>query len=819
MLNIQNLTKKSIITKDKHYTYLDLIQLIESYSKLFNNKGYNKVAIYSDNSADWIAALYAGWKNNCIIVPIDYMASIDDVDHIINDCRPELIFFKQDLQNELEKVVSKLDYSPELITLGNIQRQELGTDKITWDIPADVEQTALIVYTSGTTGKPKGVMLSFKNLIANISSVSKDVTIFTSQMEVLILLPLHHILPLAGSLLAPLFVGGTVVISPSMQPSDLMETLKNNRINLIIGVPRLYEMLYKGIKTKLDSSSITRFIYKTMNILQNQFISKKIFKKVHKNFGGELKYLVSGGAALPKHIGSFFKTLGFEVLEGFGMTEASPIITFTRPGDMLIGSPGKPLPKTTVEIRDGEIVAKGDNIMKGYYNRQEETAEVLKDGWLYTGDLGHFDKNGNLLITGRKKDILVMSNGKKINPIELELKLMEQFKEIKEVGVFLHQETLYAAIYADYEYLKELNIQDVHEYFRLKLQDFNSQLTPYSRIVKFVISDSELPKTRLDKIQRYKLSELITSHNDKPQKTSFNPCSDFSVVKSFIETQVDIDVKPEHHIDFDLGMDSLSKLSLIEFINKSFGVHIDETRLVNFNSIYHLTEYIQEKKQWFKQESINWADTLREKVNINLPKSWPTHNLFTMIARLSFKTYFRLTGEGINNIPEGPCIIAPNHQSFFDGLFIASFLKRKTMKQTYFYAKKKHVNNKLLRFLAQTNNIIVVDIEKDIKESIQKMAEVLKRGKKIIIFPEGTRSETGQLGEFKKTFAILSKELQIPIVPVAINGAYNALPKGKKVPKLRSKIMVSFLKPVFPFNQTYHTLTEQVSSNINQNLF
>jgi long-chain acyl-CoA synthetase len=183
-----------------------------------------------------------------------------------------------------------------------------------------------------------------------------------------------------------------------------------------------------------------------------------------------------------------------------------------------------------------------------------------------------------------------------------------------------------------------------------------------------------------------------------------------------------------------------------------------------------------------------------------------------------FGLYFKFTGKGQENIPDTPCIIAPNHQSFYDAMFVASFLKNRFLNKTYFYAKQKHVKNKLLRFLADRNNIIVVDINSGLKESIQKLAEVLKTGRNIIIFPEGTRSKDGNLGDFKKLFAILSKELEVPVVPVTINGAFQALPKGSFVPKPFSPISVTFQPPVFPQGHTYESLTEQVYRHVEKDL-
>lgn len=818
MINLENKEKFAIITKDKSYSYGELLSLIDSYSRLFNNQNFERIAIYSENRIDWIAAFYAGWKNNCEVVPIDYLSSTEDVSFIINDCKPNLIFISSELKRKVDEITSQLSFTPNIAYFGELELP-LPVQDIEWEQPKDLEKTAVIIYTSGTTGSPKGVMLSYKNLIANIRGVSKEVEIYNSERQVLMLLPLHHIFPLAGTMIIPLYVGSTIAMSPSMQSNDLLETLRNNQVAIMIGVPRLYELIYKGIWAKISASFVAKTLYKLVKSLKSKKLALKIFKKVHVNFGGHLKFLVSGGAALPEHIGELFQTLGFDVLEGFGMTEAAPMITFTRPGKVRIGSPGQPLPSIQIEIRDDEIVAKGENIMKGYLNSPKETSEVLRDGWLYTGDLGRIDKDGYLFITGRKKDIIILSNGKNINPVELETKFEKNHACVKEAGVFLRNNQLHIAILPDLEVLSEQSVTDMDDYFKHQIiPAFNDKQSSYKRIMKFAIVNSELPRTRLGKIQRFKLAEHAKNSTAKSETFNFKETIYYLAVKNYIETQIDFDVKPNHHVEFDIGLDSLARLGLVDYIEKKFGVKMDEKRLITFPTLSDMADYINEKKQWFRQETTSWAETLKEKVDIKLPKSWPTHNFFKNIAKFSFKLYFRFRGEGMGNIPDGPCIIAPNHQSFIDGLLVASFLKRKVIKQTYFYAKKKHVNNRFLRFLARTNNVIVIDIEGDLKESIQKMAAALQEGKKVIIFPEGTRTTNGKLGEFKKTFAILSTELNVPVVPVAIIGADRALPVGAKIPRPWVKVRIKFLEPIQPEGRTVEALTADVYKEIEQNL-
>jgi long-chain acyl-CoA synthetase len=476
------------------------------------------VAIYAENSTAWICAYYAALQNNCIAIPIDFLAAADDVAYIIDDCNPELLFISSGMKESFEKINAKTNHKPELIVFENISLDE-NISESQWLGPDDDDTTAVIIYTSGTTGSPKGVMLSYTNLIENVNAVI-DAKIYIPEREVMIFLPLHHVFPLVGSMLTPFYVGSPVVMVPSMQSSDLMKSFAENQVGVFMGVPRLYELMYRGIKAKIDKSMIARTLLKLVLVSKNRKLGKKLFKKVHESFGGHLQYMIAGGAALNKEVGTFFYALGFDILEGFGMTEAAPMITFPRPGRVKIGSTGEALPSLEVEIRKGEIVAKGPSIMKGYYNRPEETAEVLKDGWLHSGDLGHFDEEGFLYITGRIKEIIVLPNGKNINPVEVEMKLDGFSPAIKEAGVFMQNDMLHAVIFPNLNYLVENGVEDFIQYFRDEIiTPFNAEISSYKRIMQFTLVKSELPRTRLSKLQRFKLVEMLEQKESKKDKS------------------------------------------------------------------------------------------------------------------------------------------------------------------------------------------------------------------------------------------------------------------------------------------------------------
>ncbi|HSL90094.1 MAG TPA: AMP-binding protein, partial [Ignavibacteriaceae bacterium] len=618
--------KTALIWKDENISYNEVLKNISSYSLLLALNDFSKVAILSENRPEWIYAFYAGWKKNACIVPIDYMSSVEDVAFILNDCKPEYVFYSDTTKDNIQKVVSKISYEPFLINVDEIKTPEANED---FSFPErDLNDTAVIIYTSGTTGSPKGVMLSFDNLLVNIEAVSLDVEIYKPEDKVLILLPLHHIFPLAGTVVITLSVGATGVFSPSMSSEDLIATLQKHKISIIIGVPRLYNLIRKGIRDKIDKSAVAKLLFKVAQKKNSLSFSRKIFKKVHDRFGGNIKYLVSGGAALDPEVCKDYTTLGFIILEGFGMTETAPMITFTRPDEVYPGSAGRPLKTNEVKVIDGEIVNRGRNVMKGYYNRPEETAAIIKDGWLHTGDLGYLDEKNRIFITGRRKEIIILSNGKNINPEEVEIKLASLSDLINEVGVFEKNDMLHAVIYPEYQKAKQNEIENIEEYLTWNVIDkYNQSVTPYKKVMKFSLIKEPLPRTRLSKLKRFLLPELESHFSEKKKSVAEPDFKEYQLIKEFIQSNKDVTVHPADHLEIDLGLDSLDKVNLIVYLESTFGITLQETELLNFSNIQKLAEHIRDTKTKLNVEAVDWNSILKEHLDIDLPKSWFTHNL------------------------------------------------------------------------------------------------------------------------------------------------------------------------------------------------
>ena len=825
---IRHFNKAAIITHDGEVSYRQLMGNILSYADMMPKAEQFSLAegekmktlILSENRSEWIYAFFAVWHNEAIAVPVDATSTVHDVAYIMNDCRPQCIFTSREKEQLARDAMREAGVEMTVIVFeDNVPepRDVAEGQEFRFENTSGKVEPCLIIYTSGTTGSPKGVMLSYENLEANIRGVADEVPIFNGNRRTLILLPLHHVLPLMGTAIAPITRGCGVAICPSLSGPDIMDTLKRGEIAIMVGVPRLWQTLYTGIMKKMEASAVTRALFNMCKKAQNRRLSRFVFQAVHKKMGGHLDYCVCGGAALDREIGEGLKTLGLEVLEGYGMTEMAPIIAFTRPGDYIPGCAGLPLPSVECKIVGGELLAKGKNLMMGYYNRPEETAEVIdSDGFLHTGDLAEVDEKGRVYLTGRSKEIIVLSNGKNVQPSEIEYKLEKYDSQVKEAAVVQDGDMLRAIIVPQEEWLGTMTDADAEA--RLKrevLEPYNLTVANYKKLMNVSIYRGELPRTKLEKLQRYKLKELLEKTPAPAQKVEEAPTSvenvsgTLATLKAYIEKEKKTEVTAEAHIETDLGFDSLDRVSLQDFIEERFSVSINADDMASYKNIGEIADAIDAKKK------ASAHITQAADAPLKLPTSAFTHPLISKSFTGFCRLHNSLKVKGKENIPvNGPVIVAPNHQSFLDGPLTMAGMNWGDISNYYFYATEEHVQGSLRRWFAARHNIILME-RRNLKNSIQKMAEVLRMGKNLVIFPEGRRTNTGALGDFKKTFAILSQDLNVPILPVCIRGAYDALPRERTMPST-AHIEIEYLPVVQPSEAaTPEALAELVKQRIN----
>jgi long-chain acyl-CoA synthetase len=796
-------SKAALVWGGEQISYEELLKRVRAWSQRLD-RADQRVVIVSENRPEWIYAAYAIWARGSVLVPVDYMSTASEVAYILGDCRPGAVFCSRQTRPLVEQALAAAGIAPRLLVLedwaettAHAEGGEAGA------VEVDEDALATIVYTSGTTGEPKGVMLTFANLMANVRPVAAE-GYYTREARVLLLLPLHHVLPLAGALMAPLYAGSTIVFATSLAGEELLRTLKENAVTAIVGVPRFYDVLHRALRERIDASALARALFALARRVDARAFSRLVFGSVHRKFGGALKHLICGGAALSRETATTFRTLGFDMCEGYGMSECAPMITFPRLAKIKLGSCGQVLSGCELRVDEqGEILTRGPNVMRGYLDRPEETAEILRDGWLHTGDLGRIDAEGFLYVTGRLKDIIVLASGKKLDPATIESALMAASGAVREVGVFQDGDTLHALIVPNWEQLPIVDRSAAEEWLRAHVLDpLNATVSAYRRVTRVTLVSEELPRTRLGKLKRHQLASIaaeVASRASNAQQAAVAGDAVETRISAFLSRQQPHPVSPESRLEADCGIDSLGRVELSVYVERVFGVSIPETRIAEFATVGDLARFVAQYRRGAEGAAeVSWSEILRPARRPALPDTSVWHRFIVHASRILVRLFFRIKVRGAERLPPGPFILAPNHQSYLDGLFVAAYMRPRAVLRTLLYAKEKHVRRFWLKALARRSNTIVMNPSEGFLASLQKLAAGLKRGNNLMIFPEGTRSQTGMLGPFKDSYAILARELGVPVVPVVIDGAHRVLPSGSVFPRFLRRMTLTYLDPVQP---------------------
>ncbi len=492
----------------------------------------DKVAILSESMPEWGATLFANVLAGAITVPLDVKLTMYELTSILSDCLPKVILVSSayfDKAIELKKSIPTIEHIiiiddttfnsgfPTLYTLPDESEQK-------WRHRAP-NKTALIIYTSGTTGNPKGVEITFKNVVSQLEALSKTFD-FGANDQVLSILPMNHLFELTVGFLTFLNFGTSIYYSKSLKPKDLCKILQEKRITFMIVVPAFAKLLKTTIETEISSlSPCKKMAFHIMYQIAQYMpmgIRKIMFKRIRKNFGPKFKGMLSGGAPLDPSIAKFFDTIGLEIYQGYGLTEASPVISTEFKGNKRLGSVGKALSTVTAKIdsETGELLVKGDGIMKGYYNKPELTAEtVSSDGWLHTGDIAYIDKDGYIFITGRIKNMIVLSGGKKVFPEEVE-SVLEQSDNFDEVCVFGGNrqggqkdgtEDVCVAVLPSQKLLDNYSGEDeIERVVKAEVKTLSQKLASYKRPMTVFVVDKPMPRTATRKIKKNVVKQMLT---------------------------------------------------------------------------------------------------------------------------------------------------------------------------------------------------------------------------------------------------------------------------------------------------------------------
>ena len=807
---------------NKHINYIDLINNIKYFSEYVVELEKEKFGlIVMENRPEWIYSFFAVWDKKSAGIALDANSNSDEILYVLEDSHPNLIFCSNETEATIFEAVEKYS-SKNTVKVINVDKITIEQEKmnVIKNMHFELEnptgdETAAMLYTSGTTGSPKGVMLSFNNLNTEMEGLYEK-GIFDYRDQILAILPFHHVLPLTATVLLMLKYQTSIVFVEKIASKEIFDALEKNRVTAIIGVPRVFKLFYDGIKQQIDAKFITRFIYKMMSNVKSLKIKRKVFAKVHKKFGGHLDFIVVGGAKMDPEISRFYETLGFYALEGYGLTETAPVIAVNSKKERKIGTVGKRLYNVEIKTVDEELWVKGPIVMKGYYNKPEKTTEVItEDGWFKTGDLAAIDEEGYVTIRGRKNTMIVLSNGKNIDPETLENRVIAQSNGlIKEIGIFNYKNKLAAIIVPDLLEFRKRGITNTKAYIKNVVEDYNLKAHNYEKVLDYKLFEEELPKTRVGKTRRFMLPDLYEKNEIvKKEKTPEPTDEAYKILKEYVKKNKGIEPQPEENLELEIGMDSLDIVEFFAFIENSFGIQLDEEKFAGMPNLKLLSEYINQKATKFEDNDIDWKQIISETKPIEDNKNrWVTK--FLKIFQPIVDLYFRVKKIDRKKLTDNPQIFVSNHQSFVDPLILGSLFPNKIVFNTLFLAIDWYFKKGVMKLLVSNGNVVLIDINKNIRKSVEEIVGYLKGGKSIVIFPEGARTKDGKVAQFKKVFAIIAKELNVDIQCLGIKGAFEAYSRYMKFPKPK-KIEVAVLEKFSP-EGSYDEITQKAEKIIRE---
>ena len=832
----------------EEYTYADVLRFTNRIAAGLEARGVrrgDRVGILMENVPHWVFALLGVLRIGGVVVPLATALPESSLKRLFVHSNCRLVF--SDAQN-LEKARC---IASDVIELPADKILSGENEPSSFQQPRD-DETALIIYTSGTTGDPKGVEITALNLAHEIRGCAESLDI-TSHHRILSVLPFSHVLPLVANGLGPLCIGAAVVFLSSVSPQRIIEAFHKHRITTFVCVPQFFYVLHKRIFSQVAAQPFPmRKLFWAMYRIAGSLpagVRRRLFSRIHKTIGSDLRFLASGGSRFDPAITKDLDRLGYTMLQAYGLTETSAAATATPPKAMVIGSVGKAIRGVSVKIDSpdangvGEICIAGPIVMKGYYKDEQATRAVLADGWFHSGDLGYLRPDGNLFITGRSKDVIVLANGKNVYPEELEAHYSQSMwiKEICVLGISEAEgEKLHAVVVPDMEEFRRRSQTTVVENIQVDIENLSKQLPSYYRILSFSICNEPFPRTVTRKLQRFEILRAEEARQKAKQGAAGRRDVDaehprFTEGAGAVVAQLIRQRKPEvgpldvsMSLELDLGFDSLARVELLGLAESQLGVRVDEEKA---SRIYTLGDFVEalaaasaesgRGKSWREILEVPAGDPLHriEALDPSALTLWTSY-ISIKLAKLLFRVLLPLKYSGVEKLPrEAPFILCPNHQSFLDGPLLISTLPKRVIDKIFILGYPDYWEGPVMGFFGKLSRIVEIDGSANLVQALQTGAVGLRKGRVLLVFPEGTRTIDGKIAEFKKGAAILACELGVPIVPVGLKGAHEMWPRGGNF-RLHP-VEVHFGDPINPRDfqgkaDPYSALTDTLKSAVQQ---
>ncbi len=833
------------------YSYEDLRaharQIRTSLARQGLAKG-DRILLLAENQPEWGIAYLGAVSLGMVVVPLDRqtpgaevmrVAAFVETKHLLTSTKSFESLRKQvgeDISDlcplSINNFALPLDADP---ASGMPYKEE----EVEPRVEVKPEDLASIIFTSGTTVEPKGVMLTHGNFIANVKGTAEVLAPYETD-QFLSVLPMNHALEFTCGFLMPIFGGSTVSFVTALKSNVILGTMRETGTTCMLGVPRLFKLFHDGIKKEIKKAgAITSGVVGALKTVSHASHAvtgvnsgRKLFAKVHENFGGKIRVFVSGGAALDPEIFEDFQTMGFPICEGYGLTETAPVLTVNPLEQTKSGAVGPPLPNVEIRLENqdatgvGEIVSRGPTIMDGYYKNEEATNSVLKDGWFHTGDLGRLDDDGYLFITGRVKDLIVTPAGKNVYPDEVEM-LYRDLPGMKEMTVLGVKASKGLGEQVHMVVVTEEDSEEQRASLNQAVQKLSRDIPSYQRVQKVHFWTEDLPRTPTLKVKRNQVRQSVIE-GDAPRKETAASAAAAQVEEGSLETEVSkvlaevaripaSDIKDDHDIQYDLGLDSLEKVDFLVRSEKRWGVKLPEslaTRLHRVRDAVAIIDeavtnaHVQGEPESAEAAAADWSSIL-EKGELEPQDlaaiagrngfNGPARALLHGGLRTFCKAWLSVESEGTEHLPKsGSYIIAANHSSHLDTPSILASIPGLRERIRILGARDYFFNTRLKSwFFRNYMNVLPFDRKENFLEGLRVARACLENDYVLLIFPEGSRSPNGEVQPFKVGLGIIAHELQVPIVPVRIQGTYQSLPKGGRFPRMHP-VKVSFGEAITP---------------------
>jgi long-chain acyl-CoA synthetase len=808
--------------RTRRYTYGEVTRAARRFAARLRQIGLiqgDKVVFWCENRPEWIVAFWGCLLNGVVVVPVDYRASPDFLRRVARIVAAKLLVIGQDVRWPIEGETTpawklhELDWPSSDAAAANDAAQTFRPPKITRDAVAE------IIFTSGATADPKGVVITHRNVLANIVPVEREVRKYSRwgrpffPLRFLNLLPLSHMFGQAMTTFIPPMLPGTVVFMRGYNPVDIVTQIKTRRVSVLVCVPKILDVLREHILRLAPDAAAEG---------PSEHVARRWwrYRRIHQLFGLKFWSFVVGAAPLESELEAFWGKLGFLVVQGYGLTETAPIVTLNHPFGTQKGSVGKAIAGVEMKIAaDGEILVRGDNVTTGYFNAADENARAFEDGWLHTGDVGELGPDGALFIRGRKKEMIVTPEGLNVFPEDVErvLNHLSGVRDSAVVGITTGgQERVHAALVIDPGVDPDAIVREA-----------NAQLEEHQKIRRGVVwPDAELPRTEgTRKLKRAAIRDWMRT--GAPPRTATSGADRLTELMAKHAGRADVSASTT--ID-ELGLSSLDRVELMLELEDAFQTRIDESAFSGVRDVGQLRALV---------DRASTGETAAAAEPIDFP-SWNRSLAARAVRRASLPTWLLplarvfawLRVEGRDHLQriEGPVIFAANHQSHMDTPVILAALPPRfryrlavAMAKEFFkahffpeqYGRTARFTNGLNYYLAALmfNAFPLPQREVGARQTLRYIGEVLGDGFSVLIFPEGHRTEAGEIDRFRPGIGMIASRLDVPVVPVRIDGLERVLHHTWRMAR-PGRVRVAFGAPLMLSGEDYEGLAKQVEDAV-----